>query len=162
MHCREWPAGKTELEIKLLIQENSRPQHLTVYTHAHTHERTHGHVASPRASLQNRQSRVLNYIPKTSHEHSNFQSPTVTLTWYFLVCVCFTESSESLVRHNLLQTALAIQTSISDMTRISRLRVTDIQVSPPTHFSYACTSVYYLRSNDTFPFHCMYSDAIRH
>ena len=31
-HCREWPAGKTESEIKLLIQENSKPQDLTVYT----------------------------------------------------------------------------------------------------------------------------------
>ena len=31
-HCREWPAGKTELEIKLLIQENSKPQYLIVYT----------------------------------------------------------------------------------------------------------------------------------
>ena len=27
-HCREWPAGKTESEIKLLIQENSKPQDL--------------------------------------------------------------------------------------------------------------------------------------
>ena len=25
-HCREWPAGKTKSEIKLLIQENSKPQ----------------------------------------------------------------------------------------------------------------------------------------
>ena len=31
-HCREWPAGKTESEIKLLIQENSKPQDLIVYT----------------------------------------------------------------------------------------------------------------------------------
>ena len=31
-HCREWPAGKTESEIKLLIQENSKPQDLRVYT----------------------------------------------------------------------------------------------------------------------------------
>ena len=29
-HCREWPAGKTESEIKLLIQENRKPQ--IVYT----------------------------------------------------------------------------------------------------------------------------------
>ena len=29
---REWPAGKTESEIKLLIQENSRPQDLIMYT----------------------------------------------------------------------------------------------------------------------------------
>ena len=28
--CREWPAGKTE--IKLLIQENSKPHDLIVYT----------------------------------------------------------------------------------------------------------------------------------
>ena len=31
-HCREWPAGKTESEIKLLIQENSKPQDLIVDT----------------------------------------------------------------------------------------------------------------------------------
>ena len=31
-HCREWPAGITESGIKLLIQENSRPQDLIVYT----------------------------------------------------------------------------------------------------------------------------------
>ena len=31
-HCREWPAGKTESEIKLHIQENSKPQDLIVYT----------------------------------------------------------------------------------------------------------------------------------
>ena len=31
-HCGEWPAGKTESEIKLLIQENSKPQDLIVYT----------------------------------------------------------------------------------------------------------------------------------
>jgi len=31
-HCREWPAGKTEAEIKLLIQENRKPQDLIVYT----------------------------------------------------------------------------------------------------------------------------------
>ena len=43
-------------------------------------------MTSPRASLQNRQSRDLNYIPMTSHAHSHFQSPTVTLAWYF-VCV---------------------------------------------------------------------------
>ena len=30
--CREWPAGKTESEIKLLIQENSKPQDLIAYT----------------------------------------------------------------------------------------------------------------------------------
>ena len=29
---REWPAGRTEWEIKLLIQENSRPQDLIMYT----------------------------------------------------------------------------------------------------------------------------------
>ena len=29
---REWPAGKIESEIKLLIQEISKPQYLTVYT----------------------------------------------------------------------------------------------------------------------------------
>ena len=31
-HCREWPAGKTESEIKLLLQENSKSQDLIVYT----------------------------------------------------------------------------------------------------------------------------------
>ncbi len=31
-HYREWPASKTESEIKLLIQENSKPQDLIVYT----------------------------------------------------------------------------------------------------------------------------------
>ena len=31
-HCREWPAGKTESEIKLLIEENSKTQDLNVYT----------------------------------------------------------------------------------------------------------------------------------
>ena len=31
-YCREWPAGKPESEIKLLIQENSKPQDLIVYT----------------------------------------------------------------------------------------------------------------------------------
>ena len=31
-HCRERPAGKTESEVKLLIQENSKPQDLIVYT----------------------------------------------------------------------------------------------------------------------------------
>ena len=30
MHCREWPAGKTESEIKLLSQENSKPRDLIV------------------------------------------------------------------------------------------------------------------------------------
>ena len=30
-HCQEWPAGKTESEIELLIQENSKPQHLIMY-----------------------------------------------------------------------------------------------------------------------------------
>ena len=30
--ARKWPAGKTESEIKLLIQENSKPQDLIVYT----------------------------------------------------------------------------------------------------------------------------------
>ena len=33
-HCREWLAGKTESEIKLLIQENSKPQDPRVYTDA--------------------------------------------------------------------------------------------------------------------------------
>ena len=33
-HCREWLAGKTESEIKLLIQENSKPQDPIVYTNA--------------------------------------------------------------------------------------------------------------------------------
>ena len=32
MHRREWPVGKTESEIKLLIQEKSKPQDLLVYT----------------------------------------------------------------------------------------------------------------------------------
>ena len=27
-HCREWPAGKTESEIKLLIQENSKEREM--------------------------------------------------------------------------------------------------------------------------------------
>ena len=31
-HCREWPAGKTESEIKFLIEENSKPQDLILYT----------------------------------------------------------------------------------------------------------------------------------
>ena len=31
-HCREWPAGKTESEIKLLIQENSKPHDHIAYT----------------------------------------------------------------------------------------------------------------------------------
>ena len=31
-HCREWPAGKTESEIKLLNQENSKPQDLIEHT----------------------------------------------------------------------------------------------------------------------------------
>ena len=31
-HCPEWPAGKTQSEIKLLIQEISKPQDLIVYT----------------------------------------------------------------------------------------------------------------------------------
>ena len=31
-HCREWPAGKTESEIKFPIQENRKPQDLIVYT----------------------------------------------------------------------------------------------------------------------------------
>ena len=31
-HCREWPAGKTDLEIKLFVQENSNSQDLIVYT----------------------------------------------------------------------------------------------------------------------------------
>ena len=30
--CREWPAGKTDSEIRILIQENSKPQDLIVYT----------------------------------------------------------------------------------------------------------------------------------
>ena len=30
-HCREWPAGKIESEIKLLTQENSKPQDPIVY-----------------------------------------------------------------------------------------------------------------------------------
>ena len=32
-HCREWPAGKTEWEMKFLIEENSKPQDLIAYTH---------------------------------------------------------------------------------------------------------------------------------
>ena len=31
-HCLKWPGGKTESEIKFLIQENSKPQDLIVYT----------------------------------------------------------------------------------------------------------------------------------
>ena len=31
-HCREWPAGKTKSEIKVLIQENSKPQDIIMYT----------------------------------------------------------------------------------------------------------------------------------
>ena len=31
-HCRKWPGGKTESEVKFLIQENSKPQDLIVYT----------------------------------------------------------------------------------------------------------------------------------
>ena len=31
-HCREWPAGKADSEIRQLIQENSKPQDLIVYT----------------------------------------------------------------------------------------------------------------------------------
>ena len=31
-HCREWPAGKTESEIKLLTEENRKPQDLIAYT----------------------------------------------------------------------------------------------------------------------------------
>ena len=31
-HCREWPSGKKESEIKLLMQENNKPQDLIVYT----------------------------------------------------------------------------------------------------------------------------------
>ena len=31
-HYRKWPVGKTESEIKLDIQENSKPQDLIVYT----------------------------------------------------------------------------------------------------------------------------------
>ena len=31
-HCREWPAGKRESQIKLLVQENSKPQDLKVST----------------------------------------------------------------------------------------------------------------------------------
>ena len=31
-HCQEWPAGKPESEIKLLTEENSKPQDLIVYT----------------------------------------------------------------------------------------------------------------------------------
>ena len=31
-HCREWPAGKTEADIKLLIEENSKPHDLVIYT----------------------------------------------------------------------------------------------------------------------------------
>ena len=31
-HCQEWSAGRTESKIKLLIQENSKPQDLIMYT----------------------------------------------------------------------------------------------------------------------------------
>ena len=31
-HCREWPAGKTEAEIRQLIEENSKPHDLVIYT----------------------------------------------------------------------------------------------------------------------------------
>ena len=31
-HCREWPAGKADSEIRHLVQENSKPQDLIVYT----------------------------------------------------------------------------------------------------------------------------------
>ena len=31
-HCREWPTGKADSEIKQLIQENSKPQDLIVYS----------------------------------------------------------------------------------------------------------------------------------
>ena len=31
-HCQEWPAGKTESEIKFLIQENRKPPDIIVYT----------------------------------------------------------------------------------------------------------------------------------
>ena len=30
-HCREWPAGKTETDIKPLMQQNKKPQDLIVY-----------------------------------------------------------------------------------------------------------------------------------
>ena len=30
-HCREWPADETESEMKLIIQENSKPQDLLTY-----------------------------------------------------------------------------------------------------------------------------------
>ena len=29
MHCREWPAGKTNAEVQMLVEANSKPQ---VYT----------------------------------------------------------------------------------------------------------------------------------
>ena len=31
-HCQKWPAGKADSEIRQLIQENSKPQVLIVYT----------------------------------------------------------------------------------------------------------------------------------
>ena len=31
-HCREWPQGKTDAEIRVILEENSQPQDLIVYT----------------------------------------------------------------------------------------------------------------------------------
>ena len=31
-HCREWPAGKPNAEVQMLVEANSKPQDIVVYT----------------------------------------------------------------------------------------------------------------------------------
>ena len=32
MHCREWPAGKTSAEVEILVEANSKPHDIVIYT----------------------------------------------------------------------------------------------------------------------------------
>ena len=32
MHCREWPAGKANAEVQMLVEANSKPHDIVIYT----------------------------------------------------------------------------------------------------------------------------------
>jgi len=38
MHCREWPAGKADWELKLFIEENGKPRDPVAYTYGSVHQ----------------------------------------------------------------------------------------------------------------------------
>ena len=76
-----WPAGKTESEIKLLIQENSKPQDLIVYTDGSLTKDKSGWSFTVKQGVTTIHEASAAYMVSTSSLTMEVEAVTHTLCW---------------------------------------------------------------------------------